>query len=106
MGGHAAVLENLHPTVTVATPVMCVPELQKVQGDWVPAALALVVVDGHVLDLSLLDVTALDLNARYSDPLHELSIRPASWETFSLLMFFSLITSFSLINLSFKLLTS
>jgi hypothetical protein len=106
MGGHATVLENLHPAATVTTRVMGVPELQKMQGYWVPAALTLVVIDGHVLDLSLLDVTALDLSARCSDPLDDGSIRPASWETFSLLMFFSLITSFSLINLSFKLLTS
>ena len=48
MGGHATVLENLHAAVTMATRVMGVPELQKMQGDWVPAALALVVVDGHV----------------------------------------------------------
>ena len=48
----------------------------------------------------MLDVTALDLSARCSDPLDDGSIRPASWETFSLL------TSLSLINLSFKLLTS
>ena len=47
MGGHATVLENLHPPATVATRVMGEPELQKVQGDWVPAALALVAVVGH-----------------------------------------------------------
>ena len=49
MGGHAAVLEDLHPPATVATRVMGEPEFQKVQGDWAPAALTLVVVDGHVL---------------------------------------------------------
>ena len=48
MGGHATVLENLHPPATVATRVMGEPELQKVQGDWAPAALALVAVVGHV----------------------------------------------------------
>ena len=47
MGGHATVLENLHAAVTMATPVLGVPELQKMQGDWVPAALALVAVVGH-----------------------------------------------------------
>jgi len=49
MGGHAAVLEDLHPPATVATRVMGEPEFQKVQGDWAPAALTLVIVDGHVL---------------------------------------------------------
>ena len=49
MGSHAAVLEDLHPPATVATRVMGEPEFQKVQGDWAPAALTLVVVDGHVL---------------------------------------------------------
>ena len=47
MGGHAPVLEDLHPPATVAAWVMGVPELQKMQGDWVPAALALVAVVGH-----------------------------------------------------------
>ena len=48
MGGHAPVLEDLHPPATVAAWVMGVPELQKMQGYWVPAALTLVVIDGHV----------------------------------------------------------